>query len=155
VRRAVGGAGPGGRRDRGAAEPAQSPDALPAAAGAPASRTSLGPAGHRRLTRPAARGRGGGRRAGDRAASLGRRPAGDGAGAARFAALKRWRLEESRSGGVPAYVVFSNRTLEEIARVDPETLGELAVISGVGPAKLESYGERVLAELGAQSHRLS
>ena len=79
----------------------------------------------------------------------------DDASAARFAALKRWRLEQSRSQGVPAYVVFSNRTLEEIARVRPETLGELAAVSGVGPAKLESYGERVLAELGAQSAGLS
>jgi DNA helicase-2/ATP-dependent DNA helicase PcrA len=79
----------------------------------------------------------------------------DDASAVRFAALKRWRREQSRSQGVPAYVVFSNRTLEEIARVDPETLGELAAVSGVGPAKLESYGERVLAELGAQSARLS
>jgi DNA helicase-2/ATP-dependent DNA helicase PcrA len=79
----------------------------------------------------------------------------DDASAVRFAALKRWRLEQSRSEGVPAFVVFSNRTLEEIARVDPETLGELAAVSGVGPAKLESYGERVLAELGAQSAGLS
>jgi DNA helicase II / ATP-dependent DNA helicase PcrA len=79
----------------------------------------------------------------------------DDASAVRFAALKRWRLEQSRSEGVPAFVVFSNRTLEEIARVDPETLGELAAVSGVGPAKLESYGERVLAELGVQSPGLS
>jgi ATP-dependent DNA helicase UvrD/PcrA len=79
----------------------------------------------------------------------------DDASAARFAALKRWRLEQSRSDGVPAYVVFSNRTLEEIARVDPETLGELAAVSGVGPTKLESYGERVLAELGARNAGVS
>jgi DNA helicase-2/ATP-dependent DNA helicase PcrA len=79
----------------------------------------------------------------------------DDASAVRFAALKRWRLEQSRSEGVPAFVVFSNRTLEEIARLDPETLGELAAVSGVGPAKLESYGERVLAELGTQSAGLS
>jgi ATP-dependent DNA helicase RecQ len=79
----------------------------------------------------------------------------DDASAVRFAALKRWRLAQSRSEGVPAFVVFSNRTLEEIARVDPETLGELAAVTGVGPAKLESYGERVLAELGAQSAGLS
>ncbi len=73
----------------------------------------------------------------------------DGVPAARFAALKRWRLEQSRSEEVPAFVVFSNRTLEEIARVDPGTLGELAAVSGVGPAKLERYGEPVLAELAA------
>ena len=50
---------------------------------------------------------------------------------------------------MPAFVVFSNRTLEEIARADPQTLGELAAVQGVGPAKLAWYGEAVLAELGA------
>ena len=89
------------------------------------------------------------------AAARGPETALDDASAVRFAALKRWRLEQSRSEGVHAFVVFSNRTLEEIARLDPETLGELAAVSGVGPAKLESYGERVLAELGAQSAGLS
>jgi DNA helicase-2/ATP-dependent DNA helicase PcrA len=73
----------------------------------------------------------------------------EGDAAERFAVLKRWRLEQSRSEGVPAFVVFSNRTLEEIARTDPDTLGELATVPGVGPSKLEWYGERVLAELGA------
>jgi len=68
-------------------------------------------------------------------------------GRGRADALKRWRLERSRAEGVPAYVVFPDRTLAGIVRRRPETLGELAEVSGVGPAKLESYGADVLAEL--------
>ena len=63
------------------------------------------------------------------------------------AALKAWRLERSRADEVPAYVVFHNSTLEEIAARQPSTLGELAAVPGVGPAKLERYGTDVLATL--------
>jgi DNA helicase II / ATP-dependent DNA helicase PcrA len=66
-----------------------------------------------------------------------------------FDALKAWRLERSRADDVPAYVVFSNATLEEIASRRPTTLVELASVSGVGPAKLERYGEEVLRVLAA------
>ena len=52
-------------------------------------------------------------------------------------------------------VEFGGHALLRFITTDPETLGELAAVSGVGPAKLESYGERVLAELGAQSAELS
>jgi DNA helicase-2/ATP-dependent DNA helicase PcrA len=75
----------------------------------------------------------------------------DGAAAARFAALRRWRLEQSRAEGVPAYVVFSNRTLEEIARSEPSTLGELSTVPGVGRMKLAQYGAAILAELGVDA----
>jgi len=63
------------------------------------------------------------------------------------AALKAWRLERSRADEVPAYVVFHNSTLEEIAARRPRTLRELASVPGVGPAKLERYGADVLAAL--------
>ncbi len=63
------------------------------------------------------------------------------------AALKEWRLERSRADEVPAYVVFHNSTLEEIAARQPSTLNELAAVPGVGPAKLERYGSDVLATL--------
>jgi superfamily II DNA helicase RecQ len=66
-----------------------------------------------------------------------------------FDALKSWRLERARADAVPAYVVFNNTTLAEIAERQPRTLGELALISGVGPAKLERYGEDVLRVLAA------
>ncbi|HET8527685.1 MAG TPA: ATP-dependent DNA helicase UvrD2 [Gaiellaceae bacterium] len=61
-----------------------------------------------------------------------------------FEALKAWRLERARADDVPAYVVFSNATLTEIAARRPRTLAELAAVSGVGPAKLAKYGEEVL-----------
>jgi superfamily II DNA helicase RecQ len=48
---------------------------------------------------------------------------------------------------VPAYVVFHNATLAEIAERRPRTLAELALVPGVGPAKLERYGHDVLAAL--------
>ena len=50
---------------------------------------------------------------------------------------------------MPAFHVFHNSTLEEIAARCPRSLAELAAVSGVGPAKLERYGEEVLAALGA------
>jgi DNA helicase II / ATP-dependent DNA helicase PcrA len=66
-----------------------------------------------------------------------------------FDALKSWRLERAQADEVPAYVVFNNATLAEIAERQPRTLGELALISGVGPAKLERYGQEVLDVLAA------
>jgi DNA helicase-2/ATP-dependent DNA helicase PcrA len=68
-----------------------------------------------------------------------------------LAALKAWRKERARADGVPAYVVFHDRTLEEIAGRLPRSLPELQSVSGVGPAKLERYGAdvvRVLSPFG-------
>jgi ATP-dependent DNA helicase UvrD/PcrA len=62
-------------------------------------------------------------------------------------ALKAWRLERSRSDDVPAYVVFHDKTLVEIAAREPRSLAELAAISGIGPAKLDRYGPDVLEVL--------
>ena len=67
-----------------------------------------------------------------------------------FEALKAWRLGRARQDDVPAYVVFHNSTLEEIAGRRPRSLAELAAVPGVGPAKLERYGEEVLAALSEQ-----
>jgi DNA helicase II / ATP-dependent DNA helicase PcrA len=64
-----------------------------------------------------------------------------------FAALKQWRLERARADDVPAYVVFHNSTLAEIAGRQPRSLGDLARVPGVGPAKLERYGDDVLSAL--------
>jgi DNA helicase-2/ATP-dependent DNA helicase PcrA len=66
-----------------------------------------------------------------------------------FASLRSWRLERARADEVPPYVVFHNSTLTEIAARRPRTLKELAQVPGVGPAKLERYGEEVLAALAA------
>ena len=61
-----------------------------------------------------------------------------------YAALKRWRLERATADDLPAYVVFHNSTLAEIAGRRPRDLSELGVVPGVGPAKLERYGADVL-----------
>ena len=67
-----------------------------------------------------------------------------------FAALKAWRLERARADEVPAYVVFHNSTLAEIAGRRPQSLSELAAVPGVGPTKLKRFGGDVLAVLGGQ-----
>jgi DNA helicase-2/ATP-dependent DNA helicase PcrA len=64
-------------------------------------------------------------------------------------ALKKWRLERAKSDEVPAYVVFHDSTLEEIARRKPRSLEELSEVTGVGPAKLERYGSEVVAFFGS------
>jgi len=66
-----------------------------------------------------------------------------------LAALKAWRLQQAREQGVPPYVVFHDRTLVEIARRRPATEAALGQVSGVGAAKLERYGEAVLAVVAA------
>jgi len=74
----------------------------------------------------------------------------DGAGEADpqlLQALKDWRREQARSQGVPPYVVFHDRTLIELASRRPLDLASLAGVTGVGKAKLASYGEAVLALL--------
>jgi len=59
--------------------------------------------------------------------------------------LKAWRLERSRNDEVPAYVVFTDATLELIAEHRPSDEPSLRSINGVGPSKIERYGEDVLA----------
>ena len=66
----------------------------------------------------------------------------------RYAALKAWRSEVAREHNLPAYIVFQDAVLAEMARVHPGTLDELAEISGVGAKKLEAYGEEILRVLG-------
>ena len=58
--------------------------------------------------------------------------------------LKVWRLETARERGWPAYVVFRDRTLEEIAAARPRSERELLEVHGVGPTKLDEYGEDIL-----------
>lgn len=64
-----------------------------------------------------------------------------------FEALRAWRAEQAREQGVPAYVIFHDATLREIATVWPTTVGQLGGISGVGEKKLATYGEGVVAVL--------
>ncbi|MEO3714445.1 DNA helicase RecQ [Roseateles flavus] len=71
----------------------------------------------------------------------------DAAALARFEQLKAWRAEVAREHGLPAYVIFQNVTLAEMARQLPQTLTELGQISGVGAKKLEAYGREILRVL--------
>ena len=61
-----------------------------------------------------------------------------------FEALRTWRQQTAASQGVPAYVVFHDKHLRGIARARPADLAALARCDGVGPTKLERYGEDVL-----------
>lgn len=66
-----------------------------------------------------------------------------------FERLKTWRLERARDDEVPAYVVFTDATLELIAEHKPKNEGALRAINGVGPSKIEKYGDAVLALVSA------
>ena len=61
-----------------------------------------------------------------------------------FDALRRHRLDLSRSLGAPPYVVASDRTLRELATFRPRTLRELEGIYGIGPSKLDRFGQGFL-----------
>jgi ATP-dependent DNA helicase UvrD/PcrA len=63
--------------------------------------------------------------------------------------LRAWRLARAREDGVPPYVVFHDSVLRAIAGAQPKSLGDLSEIAGVGPAKLERYGDAVLALLAS------
>ena len=63
------------------------------------------------------------------------------------AELRAWRSERARADGVPAYVVLHDATLRELAACKPRSTAELAAVKGVGPAKLDRYGNELLAVL--------
>ena len=69
------------------------------------------------------------------------------AAAARFEALRAWRAGVAREQNLPAYVIFHDRTLREIALEQPADLDALAGIGGVGAGKLERYGQALLQQL--------
>jgi ATP-dependent DNA helicase RecQ len=71
----------------------------------------------------------------------------DDAATARFSALKAWRAEVAREHNLPAYVVFHDASLAEMAREQPGSLDALGGISGVGAKKLEAYGAEILRVL--------
>jgi ATP-dependent DNA helicase RecQ len=64
-----------------------------------------------------------------------------------FERLRAWRGAAAKEQGVPAYVIFHDATLREIATRSPGSLAELGRVSGVGENKLARYGEQVLAAL--------
>ena len=73
----------------------------------------------------------------------------DGAQAELFGRLRALRAQLARRQGVPAYAVFSDKTLRELAVVRPRTMDELKSVSGIGDAKARRYGKQFLSELSA------
>ncbi|CAN5573859.1 DNA helicase RecQ [soil metagenome] len=69
----------------------------------------------------------------------------DAPGEALFEQLRAWRGETAKEAGLPAYVIFHDATLRQIASTCPTTTEQLSGISGLGAAKLEKYGDAVLA----------
>ena len=63
------------------------------------------------------------------------------------AALRTWRTKRAGADGVPAYIVVNDKHLRGIALTRPTTPAELVACDGIGPAKLERYGDEILAVL--------
>jgi ATP-dependent DNA helicase RecQ len=66
-----------------------------------------------------------------------------------FEKLRAWRAATAKEQGVPAYVIFHDATLRQIAAGKPATLAELGDVNGVGENKLAKYGEQILRVLEA------
>ncbi len=64
-----------------------------------------------------------------------------------FEKLRAWRAATAKEQGVPAYVIFHDATLRQIATDAPTTLAELGTVSGVGENKLAKYGQQILDTL--------
>jgi ATP-dependent DNA helicase RecQ len=64
-------------------------------------------------------------------------------------ALRAWRLENARRRGVPPYVILHDRTLEAIAMALPGSLEDLRELPGIGPAKLDAFGDDILGLVAA------
>jgi ATP-dependent DNA helicase RecQ len=67
--------------------------------------------------------------------------------AAAFERLRSWRAATAKEQGVPAYVIFHDSTLREVAMTSPSSLAELGQVSGIGETKLARYGQQLLDAL--------
>lgn len=65
----------------------------------------------------------------------------------RFQTLRAWRKAKAQELDIPAFVVFSDKTLKDMAIKNPQSLDELKNVNGIGGAKLEKFGWDLLAEL--------
>jgi ATP-dependent DNA helicase RecQ len=74
-------------------------------------------------------------------------PEATGEEAERLNRLRAWRASTAKARNVPAYVIFHDATLRDIARRCPDSIVALATISGVGDRKLDAYGQDILAVL--------
>jgi ATP-dependent DNA helicase RecQ len=73
----------------------------------------------------------------------------DAASSAVFEQLRAWRAAAAKEQGVPAYVIFHDATLRQIATEAPTSLAQLGTVSGVGETKLARYGQQILDTLAA------
>ena len=63
-----------------------------------------------------------------------------------FEALRQWRRQKAAAmGGIPAYIVYPDRTLKELAHRAPQTEAELLEVRGIGAAKARQFGRETLA----------
>ena len=63
--------------------------------------------------------------------------------------LREWRRAQASEAGKPAYTIFNDRTLAALAMACPSTEAELAAVPGIGPSRIERFGEDILAVLRA------
>ncbi|MCC8396537.1 DNA helicase RecQ [Paraburkholderia sp. MMS20-SJTR3] len=68
---------------------------------------------------------------------------------ARWERLRMWRTETAKSDGVPAYVIFHDATLAEIARLGPDSIDDLRGVPGMGARKLDRFGYELLHVVAA------
>jgi superfamily II DNA helicase RecQ len=68
-----------------------------------------------------------------------------------FEQLRKWRSEQAEAQSVPAYVVLADKSLKGIAALLPKSDKELLKVSGIGPQKLEKYGDRILDIVASHS----
>lgn len=62
--------------------------------------------------------------------------------------IKQWRRKYAAELDKPAFIIFSDRTLRDLANKNPNTLEEMQSVFGLGPAKIELFGQKLLTELG-------
>lgn len=65
--------------------------------------------------------------------------------------LERWRRDTAKKEDRAAYLILTNETLQSLVQAQPRTRDELAAIKGIGPVKLERYGEAIIALIKAAS----
>lgn len=63
--------------------------------------------------------------------------------------IRAWRLDWAKANDVPAFLVFSDKTLRALVSRRPATPAELNAVSGIGPRKIEQFGNALLAALAA------
>ncbi|MEA2828049.1 MAG: ATP-dependent helicase UvrD/PcrA, partial [Actinomycetota bacterium] len=71
------------------------------------------------------------------------------------AALRAWRTERARSDGVPPYIVLSDKYLRGIAVARPTSLVMLRLLPGIGPTKLELYGDEIVAVIAEAAEQVT